>query len=122
MTGSRMPKFTPKQRERVLTRDRYRCVFCGNGTQEGEDLCVDLIRPLKQGEYPTILNGWTICLRHYFMRNDYGMSDIDIMTDMFANLQEAAIKNNNPDMQKFTEEVLDVCKKNAVGKSAKSKK
>ena len=88
---------------------------------EGEDLCVDFIRPLRQGERSTIINGWTICLRHYVMRNDYGMSELDIVMGMFANLQEAAIKNNNQGMQNFFKEVTGVCK-NHKKKSAKQKR
>lgn len=52
--------FTGKLRLEVLTRDNFRCVFCGASSADTK-LVVDHIIPFSQGGKTILSNGQTLC-------------------------------------------------------------
>ena len=45
----KLEDFSSEQKKLILERDGYRCVICGKGKKEGEELHIDHIKPKDKG-------------------------------------------------------------------------
>ena len=104
--------FTQAQKEAIMKRDNYRCVVCGRGVAEGVELQVDHIKPKDQGGKAEIYNGETLCAQHNFQKKNYKQTESG--KRFFIRLYEAAKNNNDPQMQDFCRQILEVYEKNNV--------
>ena len=52
------------EKKEILARDKFRCVQCGKGLQDGVRLEVDHIKPKDKGGKATIENGQVLCAPH----------------------------------------------------------
>ena len=104
--------FTQAQKEAIMKRDNYRCVVCGRGVAEGVELQVDHIKPKDQGGKAEINNGETLCAQHNFQKKNYKQTESG--KRFFIRLYEAAKINNDPQMQDFCRQILEVYEKNNV--------
>jgi len=104
--------FTPAQKEEIFKRDNYRCVICGRGRADGVEIQVDHIKPKELGGKAEITNGQTLCAQHNFQKKYYKQTETG--KRMFIRLYELAKNNNDKELMKFCEDVLQVYEKNNV--------
>ena len=50
--SERVKNFTEFQKQEIMKRDNYRCVFCGQGIENGVELQVEQIQPNDQEVKP----------------------------------------------------------------------
>ena len=68
--------FTESQKQEIMKRDNYSCVFCGRGREHGVELQVDYIKPRDQGGKATIENGETLCAQHNFQKKNHRQTEL----------------------------------------------
>ncbi len=105
----KLEEFTPEQKTAILKRDNYRCVICGRGKKEGVELHVDHIKPKYLGGKATIENGQTLCAQHNFIKKC--LKQTETGKKMFIRLYELAKKENNKELMKFCEDILETYEK-----------
>jgi hypothetical protein len=96
--------FTAEQKEKILKRDKYKCVICGRGRKEGVELHVDHIKPKDLGGKATIDNGQTLCSQHNFIKKN--LKQTETGKKMFIRLYELAKKERNKELQDFCADIL----------------
>lgn len=101
--------FTDQQKKQILKRDGYKCILCKMGKKEGAELHIDHVKPRDKGGKSTIENGQTLCSRCNFLKKNMNIQSLG--KKIFINLLTSAKKENNIELQKFAEEILDVFKK-----------
>ena len=79
------------------------------GKKEGAELHIDHVKPRDKGGKSTIENGQTLCSRCNFLKKNMNIQSLG--KKIFINLLTSAKKENNIELQKFAEEILDVFKK-----------
>ncbi len=104
--------FTKKQKERILKRDKYRCVICGKGRKDGVELHVDHIKPKDLGGEATLENGQTLCAQHNFMKKN--LKQTETGKKMFIRLYELAKAENNKPLLDFCTDVLETFEKHGI--------
>lgn len=104
--------FTEDQKNQILERDKYRCVICGRGIQDGVELQVDHIKPKDKGGKATIENGQTLCATHNFRKKNYKQTETG--KKMFIRLYEAAKAVDDNETMNFCAQILEVFEKNNV--------
>ena len=113
ITQSEIAKdFTPEQKRTILKRDNFRCVICGEGKKEGNELQVDHIKPKDKGGKATIDNGQTLCATHNFRKKNYKQTETG--KKMFIRLYETAKEINDKKTMDFCKEILGVFEQNNV--------
>lgn len=101
--------FTEEQKQQILKRDRFRCVICGKGLQDGIELQVDHIKPKDKGGKTTIENGQTLCAMHNFRKKNYKQTETG--KKMFIRLYEAAKAIGDNETMTFCAQILEVFEK-----------
>jgi len=104
--------FTAAQKKEILKRDKYRCVICGKGREDGVELQVDHIKPKDLGGKATIENGQTLCATHNFRKKNLGQTETG--KKMFIRLYELAKSIGDTETQKFCADILEVFEKSGV--------
>ena len=104
--------FTIAQKEEIFKRDNYRCVICGRGKADGVEIQADHIKPKELGGKAEISNGQTLCAQHNFQKKYYKQTETG--KRMFIRLYELAKANNDKQLIKFCEEVLQVYEENNI--------
>ncbi|MBI5072654.1 HNH endonuclease [Candidatus Woesearchaeota archaeon] len=104
--------FTSAQKEEIFKRDNYRCVICGKGKADGVEIQADHIKPKELGGKAEITNGQTLCAPHNFQKKYYKQTETG--KRMFIRLYELARNNNDKELIKFCEDVLQVYEKNNI--------
>ena len=107
--------FTESQKQEIMKRDNYSCVFCGRGREHGVELQVDYIKPRDQGGKATIENGETLCAQHNFQKKNHRQTESG--KRFFIQLCEAAKANNDNQLEDFCRQILEVYEKNNVNRS-----
>jgi hypothetical protein len=102
--------FTKEQREIILKRDEYRCVWCGMGTSEGVELNIALLNP--QNGFDNVANGVVMCEKHHPDTGLYNHKNLgkDIIADMLSNAE----KSDDDKMILFLQKVLAVYEKHNI--------
>lgn len=96
--------FTPEQKKQILERDGYKCVICGKGIKEGEELQVDHIKPKDKGGKAIIENGQTLCSICNFRKKNYNQTESG--KKMFIRLLETANTIGDKKTVDFCEDIL----------------
>lgn len=104
--------FTESQKQEIMKRDNYRCVFCGQGREHGVELQADFIKPRDQGGKATIENGETLCTQHNFQKKNHRQTESG--KRYFIQLRESAKANNDNQLEDFCSQILEVYEKNKV--------
>lgn len=112
ITNPKLEDFTAKQKRTIFKRDGYRCVICGKGIKDGEDLHVDHIKPKDKGGKAVISNGQTLCSTHNFRKKNYKQTETG--KKMFIRLYESAKDIGDLETMKFCSQILEVFEKNGV--------
>jgi len=107
-----LENFTSAQKEEIFKRDNYRCVICGRGKADGIEIQADHIKPKELGGKAEISNGQTLCAQHNFQKKYYKQTETG--KRMFIRLYELAKVNNDRELIKFCEDVLQVYEKNNI--------
>jgi 5-methylcytosine-specific restriction endonuclease McrA len=104
--------FSNAQREAILQRDNFQCVFCGLGKRNGLALQVVHIIPKGLGGKAEISNGQTLCAQHNFKKKNYKQTETG--KKMFIRLYELAKEKGDKETQEFCAQILGVFEKNNV--------
>ncbi len=104
--------FTSAQKEEIFRRDNYRCVVCGKGRADGVEIQADHIKPKELGGKAEIENGQTLCAQHNFQKKYYKQTETG--KRMFIRLYELAKKNDDKELLKFCEDILEVYEKDNI--------
>lgn len=98
--------FTPELKARILKRDTYTCVICGNGIKEGYELHVDHIKAKDFGGKATYENGQTLCSPHNFLKKNFKQTETG--KKMFIRLYELSKANGDKKLLNFASKILNV--------------
>lgn len=112
--------FTSAQKNKILKRDKYKCVQCGQGKREGLALHVDHIKPKNLGGKATIKNGQTLCSRHNMLKKN--LKQTETGKKMFIRLYNLAKDKNDRKIKKFCADILNIYKKHSINGHIKWKK
>ncbi|MXZ43713.1 MAG: HNH endonuclease [Gammaproteobacteria bacterium] len=104
--------FTQQQKDTILSRDKFRCVQCGRGKNEGVELHVDHIKPRKFGGVSTISNGQTLCSEHNVLKQT--LSQTETGKKMFIRLLDVARQEGSRKLVDFCEDVLATYEKHGI--------
>ena len=66
--------FSPATKTAIFQRDRFRCVICGRGINDGVEICADHIKPKDKGGDNSIDNGQTLCTEHNLIKKNYSQT------------------------------------------------
>lgn len=100
-----MLEFPEKIKQAILKRDKYRCVVCNLGKDDGVDIAVDHKIPRSKDGTNTIENGQTLCYKHNSMKKDYTLTEAG--KRYFIEIYETAVQNQDERMIAFCESVFD---------------
>lgn len=106
---TKLEPFTPQQRQAILERDKFTCVYCGKGEREGYDLHVDHIRARDRGGRAIIDNGQTLCSQHNFLKKNLNATESG--KRMFMRLYTLSKREGEEHLEEFAAEVLSVFEK-----------
>lgn len=104
--------FSEAQKQAILKRDSFKCVICGLGKKEGEELHVDHIKPKDKGGKAVIENGQTLCGKHNYRKKNYQQTETG--KRMFIRLLKLARKKGDTELMDFCKEILEVYEKNNI--------
>lgn len=104
--------FPPDVKEEIFRRDKYRCVICGLGREDGVEICADHKRPLDQGGTNTIDNGQTLYTQHNLMKKNYSQTEAG--KRYFIKMYEEALKIGDKKMIKFCQDVFNAYNKHEI--------
>lgn len=104
--------FAPKLREEIFRRDKYCCVICGLGRENGVEIHADHIKPKDKGGRATFENGQTLCAAHNFRKKNYSQTESG--KRMFIRLYESAESIDDEGMMAFCRDILDVYDKHDI--------
>ncbi len=93
------PPFSKAMAGRILKRDGYRCVMCGNGEKEGAYLQVCSLYPKSHNSGLCLADGAVFCEKHGAMVKRHGPLGAAGM--MFADLGKKAEKIGDSEMANF---------------------
>jgi 5-methylcytosine-specific restriction endonuclease McrA len=99
-------------RKKIFEKDRYRCVICGQGSEQGFEIHADHIKPRSMGGQNTIENGQTLCSPHNMLKKNLGQTETG--KKMFIRLYELAKKQDDKKLENFTKEILEIYKKHNI--------
>ena len=95
-----------------ISRDKYKCVICGNGEREGVLIHVDLIKPRNLGGEATIENTQTLCSEHNLIKEQFGQTQT--AKEMFVHLHAISKKEGNQELLDFCTEILEVYERHGI--------
>ena len=116
----KLEDFSSEQKKLILERDGYRCVICGKGKKEGEELHIDHIKPKDKGGKAIIENGQTLCATHNFKKKNYNQTET--AKKMFIHLHKLAKTENDRKVKIFCEDILKTFEKHNINGHVKWKK
>jgi len=104
--------FSAKQKQEILKRDGYKCVICGKGKKDGEELHVDHIKPKDKGGKAVIENGQVLCSTHNFRKKNLGQTETG--KKMFIGFYAYAKKFDDEDLLRLATQVLEFYEENGI--------
>jgi len=99
-------------KKKIFEKDKYKCVICGQGSEQGFEIHADHIKPRSMGGQNTIENGQTLCSPHNMLKKNLGQTETG--KKMFIRLYELAKKEDDKNLENFTKEVLEIYKKHNI--------
>lgn len=112
VTERPLEDFTTEQRREIRERDNYSCVECGRGEKDGLTLHVDHIKARNLGGKAEISNGQTLCAQHNFMKKQ--MNQTQAGKRMFIRLYEVAKREDNEELMRFCEDILETYERHGI--------
>lgn len=103
-TSRKLVPFTSVQKQAIFARDGHRCVICGAGANEGDELHADHVKPVDRGGESTVENGQTLCSMHNIRKKNLGQTETG--KKMFISLLRAARASGDDDLTAFIVDVL----------------
>lgn len=97
--------FTPTVKRAIFKRDNYRCVFCGQGKENGVEIAADHKKPRKKGGTNDLENGQTLCTRHNNLKKTYSQTEAG--KRVFIDIYNTAVAKDDKLMIAFCEAVFD---------------
>jgi hypothetical protein len=97
--------FPEDVKQAIFRRDNYRCVVCGQGRENGLEICADHIIPKDKGGTNTLENGQTLCAQHNLIKKNYSQTEAG--KRYFIKMYETAVKNKDKRMIEFCKQVFD---------------
>lgn len=64
----KLQDFPSDIKEEIFKRDKYKCIACGKGKEDGIEIHADHKIPLDKGGTNTIENGQTLCSEHNILK------------------------------------------------------
>ncbi len=104
--------FPAKVKQEIFKRDKYRCVVCGRGREDGVEIHADHKIPIDKGGTNTIENGQTLCSEHNFLKKNYSQTEFG--KRFIIRLYYEAKGKNDTRMIRFCEEIFDVYDKYGI--------
>lgn len=102
--GRELTPFSAAQKRAIFERDSYRCVICGAGPNEGNELHADHVKPVDRGGESTVENGQTLCQTHNNRKKNLGQTETG--KKMFIRLLESARSSSDDELVAFIVDVL----------------
>ena len=99
-------EFAESVKQEIFKRDRYQCVICGLGEDDGTTITADHKKPKSLGGDNTIENGQTLCSKHNQLKKNYRQTTAG--KKYFIQTYETAVENNDEKMIAFCEAVFDL--------------
>lgn len=112
-----LPDFPAEIKEAIFKRDKYRCVVCGRGRQDGVEIHADHKKPLDKGGTNTLANGQTLCSEHNLLKKNYSQTEFG--KRFLIRLYKDAVKKNDENMVKFCKGIFDLYNKYGINKHIK---
>ena len=97
--------FSPATKTAIFQRDRFRCVICGRGINDGVEICADHIKPKDKGGDNSIDNGQTLCTEHNLIKKNYSQTETG--KKYFIKLYKQAVEKQDTRMIEFCKSVFD---------------
>ena len=97
---------TRNEEYEVLEGDGFKCLVCGNSEKEGVKLNIGFIKNKANVNQKSNLNKVTLCENHK------NTKDIHSLKNLFLDLRQIAIRENNTDFISFTNEILRIYENN----------
>lgn len=110
-------EFSPEVKEAIFKRDKYRCVVCGRGRQDGVEIHADHKKPLDKGGTNTLANGQTLCSEHNLLKKNYSQTEFG--KRFLIKLYKDAVRKNDENMVKFCKGIFDLYDKYRINKHIK---
>ena len=110
-------EFPPEVKESIFERDRYKCVVCGRGREDGVEIHADHKIPLDKGGTNTIYNGQTLCSEHNFLKKNYSQTEFG--KRFLIKLYNDAFEKDDKRMVRFCREIFDIYDKYGVNSHIK---
>lgn len=109
MQPQALPDFPPKIKGAIFKRDKYRCVVCGRGRQDGVEIHADHKKPLDRGGTNSIDNGQTLCSEHNLLKKNYSQTEFG--KKFLIRLYKDAVKKKDEKVIKFCKGIFDLYNK-----------
>ncbi len=97
--------FSPATKTAIFQRDRFRCVICGRGINDGVEICADHIKPKDKGGDNSIDNGQTLCTEDNLIKKNYSQTETG--KKYFIKLYKQAVEKQDTRMIEFCKSVFD---------------
>jgi hypothetical protein len=98
--------FSSEIKEKIFKKDKYRCVICGRGREDGIEICADHKIPKDKGGTNSIDNGQTLCTEHNLIKKNYSQTEAG--KRYFIKLYETAVKSGDLTIIKFCKDVFNI--------------
>jgi len=105
MRTKELSDFPEDVKQAIFRRDNYRCVVCGQGRENGLEICADHILPKDKGGKNTLENGQTLCAKHNLIKKNYSQTEAG--KRYFIKMYEMAVKKKDKKMIEFCKQVFD---------------
>lgn len=97
--------FSPATKKAIFQRDKFRCIICGRGINDGVEICADHIKPKDKGGDNSIDNGQTLCTEHNLIKKNYSQTEAG--KKYFIKLYKQAVEKQDTRMIEFCKSVFD---------------
>lgn len=98
--------FSDSVKEEIFQRDNYKCVVCGNGRDNGFEICADHVKPKDFGGDNSLDNGQTLCTKHNLQKKNYSQTESG--KKFFIHLYQQAKAQKDEKIIKFCEDIFAV--------------
>lgn len=113
----KLQDFPSDIKEEIFKRDKYKCIACGKGKEDGIEIHADHKIPLDKGGTNTIENGQTLCSEHNILKENYSQTEFG--KKFLIKLYKDALKNKDFKIIKFCKDIFDIYDKYSINSHIK---
>jgi hypothetical protein len=99
-------EFSQSVKNAIFERDKYKCVVCGRGREDGLEIHADHIIPCYKGGSNDVDNGQTLCSEHNLYKKYYSQTEFG--KRFLIRLYKTAVKMGDDKMIKFCKDIFDI--------------